>query len=445
MTISSTALLAFRPGSRRLTLRHTRTLLGAAVFLTVLLITVAASATDRIIINGNGCQVTEEDAVGVILNSDLYLRVDFPDAHWRFGARNLGLKGLNLVDVSLQAAQFTSPQYLLKRAGLTEMFVPYDDRSNTFYDMSFGYDRMDQMDQADLPPQDGALVYFRRGTGGHFVRDSVPKVAVECRETGVAWLCKNGANRVRRRVHEVVVWSVFDAFNYDYIIEYTFKEDGSIRFRNGATGYNLPGATSKPHVHNPLWRISTKLFNRTDNQAFQFEHVEDQNGFIGTDSDQPVLNETALDWNPLQFSSTMIQSATQTNSYGHLMGIEFEPDDRAGTGHFQETFTHHDQYLTNDNPGEDGTGTGTNNWLFTWFSPNSYLINYLNNEPIGATGDGIDYWYLGSTHHEPTDNDNAQGSGSRTGITLIHWAGFDMQPHNLFDYNPVGGPSRCGG
>lgn len=426
--------------------RLLRTLLTSVVAIVAMLFAVIpATATDRLIINGDGCQVTEEDAVGITLGSDLYLRVDYPDAHWRFGLRNLGLKGLNLVDVSLQAAQFSSPQYLIKRAGLTEMFVPYDDRSNTFYDMSFGYDRMDQMDQADLPAQNGALVYFRRGVGGRYVRDNVPKIAVECRETGVAWLCKNGGNRVRRRVHEVVVWSVFDAFNYDYIIEYTFKEDGSIRFRNGATGYNLPGATSKPHVHNPLWRVSTKLFSRTDNQAFQFAHVEDQNGFIGTDSDQAILNETALDWNPPQFSSVMIQSATQTNSYGHLMGLEFEPDDRRGTGRFQETFTHHDQYLTNDNPGEDGTGGGNNNWVYTWFSPNSYLINYLNGEPIGATGDGIVYWYLGSTHHEPTDNDNAQGSGSRTGITLIHWAGFDMEPHNLFDYNPVGGPSRCGG
>src|SRR5690349_18672843 len=195
MTISSTALLAFRTVSISPTHQRVCRLLVATVFIATLLAGAAASATDRIIINGNGCGVTEEDAVGVILSSDLYLRIDFPDAHWRFGLRNLGLKGLNLVDVSLQAAQFTSPQYLLKRAGLTEMFVPYDDRSNTFYDMSFGYDRMDQMDQADLAAQNSALVYFRRGTGGHFVRDTVPRIGVECRDAGVAWLCKNGGNR----------------------------------------------------------------------------------------------------------------------------------------------------------------------------------------------------------------------------------------------------------
>ncbi len=130
----------------------------------------------------------------------------------------------------------------------------------------------------------------RRAT--HYVRDSVPKVAVECREVGLGWLCKEPGSHVRRRIHDVVVWGVFDAYNYDYIIEYTFHEDGGISFRDGATGYNLPGGQSKPHVHNPFWRVSTKLFNRTDNQAFEFVHVEDSNGYIATDSEQPIPTET---------------------------------------------------------------------------------------------------------------------------------------------------------
>ncbi len=75
------------------------------------------------------------------------------------------MKGLNLSDVTMQAAQFTSKQYIIKRAGLAEMFVPYDDRSHTYYDMSFGNDRMDQIDAADLPSQNAALVYLRNQTG----------------------------------------------------------------------------------------------------------------------------------------------------------------------------------------------------------------------------------------------------------------------------------------
>jgi Cu2+-containing amine oxidase len=431
--------------------RSARFLLVGCTALAIFFLTIpAAGASDVVIINGAGCQVTEEDAVGIFLHNDLYLRIDFPDSHWRFGLRNQGLKGMSLVDVGIQAAQFTSRQYIIKHAGLADMFVPYDDRSHTYYDMSFGYDRMDQIDAADLPAQNGALVSFRSPRGNIYVRDSVPKIAVECREVGLGWLCKEPGNHIRRRVHDVVVWAVFDAFNYDYIIQYTFHEDGGISFRDGATGYNLPGDTSEPHVHNPFWRVSTKLFSRLDNQALEFVHVEDSQGYVATDSELPIPNETSIDWDPLKFSSVMIQSATQSNDYGHLMGYEFLPGDRTGTGRFstrpqdQEMWTQHDEYLTNDNPGEDGSGSGINNWRYTWYGPDQYLLSYLNGQPIGGTGDGIVLWYISSVHHEPTDADNQRGSGNRTGVTLIHWAGFDMEPHNMFDYNPLGGPPNCG-
>ena len=403
-----------------------------------------AHATDRIIINGTGCQVTEEDAIGVTLHQDLYLRIDYPNTHWRFGLRNMGLKGTQALDVSIMGAQYTTPQYIIKRAGMAEMFVPYDDRSETYYDMSFGNDRMDQMDAADLPSTNSSLVYFRNRMGNLYVRDSVPKLAVECRDEGVGWLCKEPGSHTRRRIQEVVVWSVFDAFNYDYIIEYTFHEDGRVTMRSGATGYNLPGATSKAHVHNGLWRVSTKLLGRDDNEALQFTHVEDANGYRATDTYNPIPTEETTDWDQSQFSSVTVQSQTQNNDYGHAIGYQFYPYNRQGQGHFQETFTQHDQDLTNDNTGEDGTGSGSNDWLYTWYNPNSYLLSYLNGQALGDTGDGIVLWYFGSTHHEPTDADNQMGSGGRTGITLVHWFGFEMVPHNFFDYNPLGGPGRCG-
>jgi len=419
---------------------------AAAVMIAVLVAITPAAATDVVIINGPGCSVTEEDAVGLLLHHDLYLRIDYPDTHWRFSLRNMGMKGTQALNVTIQGAQYTSPQYIIKRAGLAEMFVPYDDRSHTYYDMSFGDDRMDQIDSQDIPSQNAALVYFRTELPGSpvYVRDSVPKLAVECRDEGIGWLCKEPGNHMRRRIQEVVLWSVFDAFNYDYIIEYTFHEDGRITFRSGATGYNLPYDTSEPHVHNGLWRVSTKLLGRDDNDVLQFQHVEDANGYIATDSYVPVPNEETTDWNQLQFSSVTVQSQTQTNDYGHLIGYQFYPFNRWGQGHFEETFTQHDQDLTNDNPGEDGTGTGYNSWLYNWYNPNNYLLQYLNGQPLGGTGDGIVLWYFGSTHHEPTDADNQMGSGDRTGITLVHWFGFEMVPHNFFDYNPLGGPPRCG-
>ncbi len=445
LTISGLCLTVMFRVVQQFWKRHSQLVVtGSVTIMVCFLALAAAQAQDRLIINGNGCQVTEEDSLGIQLHHDLYLRIDFPNTHWRFGLRNMGLKGTQALDVAVQGAQYNSPQYIIKRAGLAEMFVPYDDRTETYYDMSFGYDRMDQMDPADLPTQNGALVYFRTQRGNVYIRDTVPKVAVECRDEGIGCLCKEPGNHVRRRIQEVVVWSVFDAFNYDYIIEYTFHEDGRVTFRSGASGFNLPGATSKSHVHNGLWRVSTKLLGRDDNELLDFVHVEDANGYRATDSYMPIPNEETADWDPQQFSSITVQSQTQTNDYGHPIGYQLYPYNRWGTGHFQETFTQHDQDLTNDNAGEDGTGSGSNDWLYSWYNPNSYLLAYLNGQPLGGTGDGLVLWYFGSTHHEPTDADNQMGSGGRTGITLVHWMGFEMVPHNFFDYNPLGGPPRCG-
>jgi primary-amine oxidase len=432
--------------------RGARVLLVGWIVLTIFFLTIPfAGATDRILINESGCQVTQEDAsgIGIYYQSNLYLDIDFPNSHWRFGLRNDGLKGLSMVDVGVQAAQFTSKQYIIKKAGLADVFVLYDDRSHKYYDLDYD-NAMDQIDPADLPSQNAALVYLRTQVGTQYVQDRVPRVAVECREAGMGWLCKQPGNHMRRRIHDVVVWGVYDAGNYDYIIQYTFHEDGGISLRAGATGYNLPSDASEPHVHNPLWRVSTKLFDRLDNQAFEWVHVEDSQGLIATDSDWPIPTVTSSDWDPEYFSRVRIQSATQTNDYGHLMGYEFLPGDRTGTGRFstrsgdKEMWTQHDQYVTNDDPGDDGSGTGYNNWLYTWITPDDYLLSYLNGEPVGGTGDGVVLWYVSSVHHEPTDSDNQQGNGNRTGITLMHWSGFDIEPHNMFDYNPLGGPPRCG-
>ena len=57
---------------------------------------------------------------------------------------------------------------------------------------------------------------------------------------------------------------------------------------------------------------------------------------MGTDSEPEVVHETSLDWDPFKFNSVIVQSATQMNDYGHLMGYEFLPSSRTGTGRFSQ-------------------------------------------------------------------------------------------------------------
>src|ERR1017187_4950458 len=100
LTISGLALTAMWLAVPLLWKRHAPLVVAGSVALVAFfLVLPAAQATDVVIINGAGCQVTEEDAIGIFLHNDLYLRIDFPDSHWRFGLVNQGMKGLALVDV----------------------------------------------------------------------------------------------------------------------------------------------------------------------------------------------------------------------------------------------------------------------------------------------------------------------------------------------------------
>jgi Cu2+-containing amine oxidase len=372
--------------------------------------------------------------------------------------------------VSVQAAQFTSKQYMIKHAGLTDIFVPYDDGSSYFYDMSSGPGRNEILDSDLAGASLSTAIYLRTFVNpnlnpppnnltpcspfnGCYVRDDVKRVAVECRETGIAWLCKQ-TEKKSRRMHEIIVWGVSDAGNYDNIIEYRFREDGSIGFRYGATGYNNPGQRGASHMHDGIWRVSTKLFNRTDNEVWQFQHELKTGGKTAEDSDVPITTEGSTKWKPKEFSNLVVRSTSQLNHWQHQMGYEVIPWNRTGTARHSsdEQWALNDFHVTNDNPGEDGFGDiYPNNWRFIGWKPDEYLSTYLNNETVGATGDGIVIWYISPAHHEPSDLDSPDytkpenaGFGEYAGVTPVHWSGFDLEPHNLFDWNPLGGPHNCG-
>ena len=75
-----------------------------------------------------------------------------------------------------------------------------------------------------------------------------------------------------------MLWGVQDAANYDFIIEYRLRDDGSIGFRLGATGYNNPfyppRSTTEAHMHDVLWRIDVDLNGPDGDSAVQFKHIE---------------------------------------------------------------------------------------------------------------------------------------------------------------------------
>jgi len=73
-------------------------------------------------------------------------------------------------------------------------------------------------------------------------------VCKQVHDRGLLW--KNWSQV--RRGEEAVLWAALGAANYNYIIEWTFRDDGVVLGRVGATAANLPGLPFEPHIHNPF-------------------------------------------------------------------------------------------------------------------------------------------------------------------------------------------------
>jgi Cu2+-containing amine oxidase len=87
-----------------------------------------------------------------------------------------------------------------------------------------------------------------------------------------------------RRGEELILWGAIDAANYRYIQEYTFRDDGMVIGRMGATGQNLPYSELITHVHNAIWRIDVDLDGVTNSVSW-LQHLEDPNNSTGTATD----------------------------------------------------------------------------------------------------------------------------------------------------------------
>jgi primary-amine oxidase len=246
-----------------------------------------------------------------------------------------------------------------------------------------------------------------------------------------------------RRGQEMVVWGTWDTGNYDYVIEYTFRDDGQISFRLGATGFNNPSLPALGHMHDILWRVDLDLNGSGNDTAVVERHTE--TGLTATDSETAFNNgvEGALALDPLAFETLVIEDAA-VNAHGNHYGYELHPF-RRGISRHAETWTQKDVWVTRYRPQEPAVPA-------SWSPPDSYLTGtaqtqYGIYDSAPINGQDIVIWHSSPIHHEPHDEDQAPGDPGNTfqGLTLIHWTGFDLVPRNLFDANPIGAPysSQC--
>ena len=359
-----------------------------------------------------------------------------------FSANGGPSKGLAVGPADFRRSGSASWQRAIYSAGTAEIFTGYDNLPPSgrtrIYDTfaatwlkAGGSTAYSWSRKALTPPHVPAggklLTLARDGAFG-------PRAAAECRDRGIAWLCHGNQATDVRRGEELVLWGVFDAANYDYVVEYGFHDDGTISFRTGATGYNNPNLAlaspgDVPHVHDVLWRVDVDVAGGLRDTAMEAHHIEGTP--IAKDQETPFHGgiEGGIDWDPERYTSVIIENAGG-------QGYEIHPLRFGNARHplsGEKDWTAHDFWITQWHP-EENSG-----WADTYQTPDAYLTVYSRDESIVNTD--VVLWYLASAHHDPIDEDRQPGGAY--GVTLAHYFGFELNPHNLFPQNPLGGPKIC--
>ncbi len=335
---------------------------------------------------------------------------------WRVRWAQESRRGLYITGAWFRRTPTESWIRILWDARLSELFVPYHSGSPRFYDLSGFNFGLIPVSQADA------------GCCGRLLRDlrpghttASPVVVKEVRDRGILW--KDDA--AGRRGEEMLLWGVLDAGNYNYIMQYGFRDDGTITFRLGGTGENLPGARTEAHMHHGLWRVDIDLAGFPNDSAVLVSHNEPVGSPSATDVAVPFNGgvEGFADWEDLEFTELRVVDTRVRNAIEHKISYDFMPLRRGTARHYGpgEDFTHHDFWVTR--------------YRGTELMYKDITTYVANQESVLDTD--VVVWVSTPVHHLPRDEDGNAMSGSWNGVALLMWGGFDLRPRNLFADTPL--------
>lgn len=331
------------------------------------------------------------------------------ETRWQLCWQPVPGNGLVITSASFQKSPTSPFVKLFGDARVSDIFVPYHDPNILRYlDVGYGFPLI-PLTANDCPASKGGTLL---GIG--------KEVCQEVRDRGLAW---KDHDRVRRG-EELVLWSVIDSGNYNYVIEWTFRDDGVVMGRLGATAQNHPDWPLVAHMHGAIWRLDIDLDGASGDSVYLGKHIEQLPGLGAIDTMTPIRGESGHQWNPLEFTSLHIQDATLKNANSkpaayHLMPLLY------GTPRHQEAFTKYDFWVTKNN-GNYSAPEMSGSLLPSYISP-----------PQSVSNTDIVVWYYGGVHHLPRDEDGQIVNRVWTGEAHIMWTGFILMPYNLFDKTPL--------
>lgn len=302
---------------------------------------------------------------------------------------------LVLSEVTFRPGVGEAPVDVLGELRMAEVFVPYDAGQPRFRDMTEFDFELTEIDASDC-------------TGTRLAND---RICLEVLDRDLAWLYSNTSSA--RRGEKLVLWSVLDAANYDYLMSYAFWDDGTIEVRAGATGQKLGGPDDTAgHTHVFAWRIDLDVAGPGGDTV----HVSNQSyGPRGVSEKETVVSkEAGIKWAATGFTHVEVEDATRMNGNGRPTGYSLEPM-RSGLPTFRESWARNPFVVTlAPAAGEELRAVD--------------LPTYLDKQPVA--GQDIVLWYLDAHHHEEEMRDE-----DRTVVPVI-WTQFLLVPQNLWDDTP---------
>lgn len=321
---------------------------------------------------------------------------------WRVRFGHATSKGLYITGAWFRRGAGEPWTRVLWDARLADIFVPYHPGSPRYYDLTnFNFD-LEPATSDDAGPC-GRIIDGR--------------VIHQVRSYGLMW--KDDQNV--RYGHELVLWGTLDSANYNYVMSYAFRDDGTIALRMGATSRNLPGSEYTAHMHEGLWRIDMDLNGFTHDSALEVSHNASTSSYGSHDSFSPFNGgrEGGIDWNDREFTEVHVRDTRRTNAHGRNISYEFKPV-RRGSARHPESFSHSDFWVTRYRGSERNY---------------SNVTNYVNGESVTDTD--VVVWHNSPVHHDPRDEDGRFINNQWRGVALLMWGGVDLRPRNLHDDTPL--------
>jgi hypothetical protein len=327
---------------------------------------------------------------------------------------------------------------VLKNLEVGEILVPYDRFEPVFLDVSEHSFHLIPAKKEYLGP---SCVL-----PGEILDSADPrmknKVLKEVHDDGLRWL--NGGN-LGRRGEKLTLWSIFDGGNYRYLIEYNFKDDGSISCRLGATAHNFFNRQSDQrdvHLHVACWRWDPELAETGEhsvggaarNRALlvrRLPRTQSPSGRFKVELSPFNANELGqasegfADWKADEFTILRVESLVRKNAAKepHFTAYDLVPV-RLGTVRnypWKYDFANHDFWITRRQLGN----------------------SKFRDVPLYATyGRSVEktpmtIWHNSPTLHVPRSEDYGLDGQSRSGAAMTTWAEFILRPVNLFDSTPL--------